>query len=378
MRILWHAVAPWHKTGYGIQTALFAPRLAGLGHEVVLSCMGRRGVDDNPERRHPDSTLHTGQWEGLRAIGPGRTEFGPPTRAVVREAFGGHDPDLVLVLKDPFVLDPAHYQPWNTAVWCNIDCEPMGVPDQNFYRASGARPIAVSQFGLSMMRKAGLRGAMFIPHGVDQAAWTGEQTRAAARDLLGLPQHAYIAGINASNIGPRKGWGEQLGAFATFHMKLQPESLLLIHTVPEHPEGISLRHLAAALGITDCVLFGSHTNMRGPQLASWYRSLDVLLNCTYGEGFCVPVAEALACGTPVVATDCTALTEKITTGCGYLVSAQRWWNPYHQAWWHIPREREITAKMSRRLGPVLAPLRDRYDADMITREYWKPALEVLA
>jgi len=29
-KILWHSVAPWAPTGYGQQTALFAPRIASL------------------------------------------------------------------------------------------------------------------------------------------------------------------------------------------------------------------------------------------------------------------------------------------------------------------------------------------------------------
>ena len=37
MKILWHSNAPWAQTGYGQQTALFAPRLRALGHELALS-----------------------------------------------------------------------------------------------------------------------------------------------------------------------------------------------------------------------------------------------------------------------------------------------------------------------------------------------------
>ena len=37
MRILWHSNSPFMKTGYGQQTAIWAPRLASLGHDVVIS-----------------------------------------------------------------------------------------------------------------------------------------------------------------------------------------------------------------------------------------------------------------------------------------------------------------------------------------------------
>jgi len=45
------------------------------------------------------------------------------------------------------------------------------------------------------------------------------------------------------------------------------------------------------------------------QLSELYRSCDVLVMPTKGESFCFPVAEALACGCPVVATDYGGHTE---------------------------------------------------------------------
>lgn len=391
MRILWHGIGPWHKTAYGQLTALFVPRLAQLGHEVGIAVMGRRGVDDNPARAHPDSVLHTGQWQGHELVLPpvcgdhphGQcpedcwVQFALPRPAAIREAFGGRNPDLVLVLKDPWVLTPDSYLGFSTAVWVNIDCKPLGVPDAGFFRASGARPIAVSRFGLSMLRAAGFSDALYVPHGIDPAVWTPGD-RGEARDLLGLPRDAYIAGINAANIGPRKAWGEQFAAFAAYR-KMHPkqESLLLVHATPDHREGINLYDLADHLGILGSVKFGSGGNMTPAQMVTWYRSLDDLLACSYGEGFGMPIAEALACGIPVIGTDCSAITEKILPGCGYLVSGQQWWHPQFRAWWTIPRIGEITAKMARRTAPVPEEYRGRYDANMITRDYWKPILEEL-
>ena len=38
-------------------------------------------------------------------------------------------------------------------------------------------------------------------------------------------------------------------------------------------------------------------------MAGWYRSLDVLSACSYGEGFGLPILEAQACGSPAIVTD---------------------------------------------------------------------------
>jgi len=47
-----------------------------------------------------------------------------------------------------------------------------------------------------------------------------------------------------------------------------------------------------------------------------YNSMDILLMPTVREGFGLAVAEAMACGLPVVATNCTALPELIDHGKG--------------------------------------------------------------
>lgn len=390
MNILWQGVGPWHKTGYGQGTALFPRRLRDLGHQVAIAITGETDGPRHP-LNHPDAkeTRRTGRWDGMRVIGPGRTEFALPSRDQVRDACGG-EPDLVLVLKDAWVLTPACYEPYRTAVWLAFDTDPLGAPDREFFTASGARAVCTSKWGLSRTRQAGLSDALYVPFGIDTDQWT-PGPRGAARDLLGLPHDVFIAGIVAANIGPRKGWGEQLGAFAAFHAK-HPRSLLLIHSAPEHPEGIDLRELAVHLGLRedveragprDAVRFGSHSNMRPGQMLTWYRSLDVLMMGTYGEGFGIPIAEAQACGIPVIGTDCTAISEKIPHGTGWLVKGQRWWNPNHQSWWTIPNERGLgnaleQAWRGQHAGPkVIREHALAWDADRVTKNYWVPALEEL-
>lgn len=380
MKIVWQGVGPWHKTGYGTGTRLYAAGLRDLGHQVVIAVTGEQGA--RHPLNHPDAagTKRTGLWDGMRVIGPAATEFALPPADRVRDACGG-DPDLVLVLKDAWVLQPASYRRYRAAVWLAIDTDPMGVPDREFFTAAPrVRPVCLSRHGLSAARGAGLE-PLYVPFGIDTGFWAPGD-RGAARALLGLPQDHFIAGIDAANIGPRKGWGEQLGAFAAFHAK-HPRSLLLIHSAKQHPEGIDLEQLAARLGMRDAVLFGSHQNMRPAQMLSWYRSLDVLMMGTYGEGFGLPVVQAHACGVPVIGTDCTAISEKIPHGTGWLVRGQRWWNPHHQSWWTIPSETGLAKALERayrgaHAGPaVIRGHALAWDAGLVVKKYWAPALEEL-
>ena len=55
------------------------------------------------------------------------------------------------------------------------------------------------------------------------------------------------------------------------------------------------------------------------ELAAYYRRADVLLQLSREESFGKVVAEALACGTPVIAYDSTANPELIGPGCGYVI-----------------------------------------------------------
>lgn len=379
-RILWSGIAPYHKTGYGVQAALFIEQLAALGYELVFHRMGA-GVED--DTRHPDFVT---EWCGVPIIGGGMGDFGPPPPLEVKAAFGGHRPDLVLVLKDAWVLNPRHYARYNTAVWCNIDCDPMGEPDRAFFEASKAAPLAVSKFGVSVMRAAGLT-PWYVPHGINLGYWTpGDQEE--ARDLLGLPDGNFIAGINAANLGkvPRKAFYEQFAAFAEYARRFDKKALLLCHTNPDNPEGVDLRRLARFTGIEDRVVFGAHMNMRPAQMLNWYRSIDVLLNATMGEGFGVPIVEALACGVPVIATRATAMAEKLELpAAGWLVDGQPFWNEAHGATWTVPHIGQITARIGRaaagRHDPKRAELARRaaepYGHERITAEHWKPVLEGL-
>ena len=70
MRILWHSNAPWNGSGYGIETAIFVPRIASLGHEVIISAPYSFG----------GNVL---EWEGFQVLPCVRD---PAGNAVLRDA----------------------------------------------------------------------------------------------------------------------------------------------------------------------------------------------------------------------------------------------------------------------------------------------------
>src|SRR5580658_2879235 len=91
MRILWHSNSPWMKTGYGQQTAIWAPRLRDLGHDVVIS--GYTGMHH----------AHIG-WEGIPVLaGSSQNSMGMD---VIGYYYSRHRADVVIALTDCWAMSP--------------------------------------------------------------------------------------------------------------------------------------------------------------------------------------------------------------------------------------------------------------------------------
>jgi glycosyltransferase involved in cell wall biosynthesis len=147
-----------------------------------------------------------------------------------------------------------------------------------------------------------------LRNGVDLALFA-PQNRAVARRELGLDAAGRLV-LSVGWLIPRKGHDLAIRAAAAM-----PEVTLLI--VGEGPEANTLKCLAEQLGSSDRVRFlGS---MPQERLARVYSAADVLLLASSREGLPNVVLEALACGTPVVATAVWGTPEVVAPQAGRLV-----------------------------------------------------------
>ena len=366
MKILWRSDSPLAVSGYANQTALFAPRIAALGHELVISA--------------PSS--YRGQplaYGDCLIIGGARDPHGNDVLAGDCQA---HKIDLLITLCDLFALYPSasDIDRMNAAHWMPVDCEPAGEIDVATLRDGGGTPIAISEFGKRMLTAEGC-DPLYVPHGVDTALF-------APGDANEGP---FTVGINAANkdLSVRKRITNQMLAFARFRER-HPEARLKIHTAAQASPGLNLKAVAGRLGITDAVdfpdLYSYATGIiAGEAVADWYRGLDVLSNCA-NEGFGLPVLEAQACGVPVVVTDCSAGTE--LCGAGWKIPGELEWTDGHNSWWTWPYPKAIegayeSAWQYREDGkmPVLRAkartFAEQHDADLVLESYWAPVLEQL-
>lgn len=373
MRILIHSNAPWCNTGYGRQAAIWATRFRDAGYEVAISAF--HGLHGSPIA-----------WQDIPVYPGGRENWGLD---IVAGHYQHWKADLLITLMDTWCLNPAYLSGsgMNMAHWTPVDCEPMGDADRQSLEAMQGMPIAISRHGERMMGEAGLK-PMYAPHGIDTTVFRPPDDRAALRRLMGLDDK-FVIGICAANTDQRrKGFAEQFMAFERLRRK-HKDALMLVHSVISNEQwgGVELRVIADQLGISDAVVFADQYTLLTGQvtdeaMASWYGALDLLSNCSFAEGFGLPIIEAQACGTPVVVTRASSMPE--LAGAGWSVGGDRFWIGLHQAWWVKPHVAEIAeayekayaaAERKRKAARTFAL---RYDAKHVLETHWTPVLEKLA
>lgn len=137
-------------------------------------------------------------------------------------------------------------------------------------------------------------------------------SRRLAREALGLPDGAWIA-LTVRRLIPRTGVDVLIEAWSSVTEVLTAgdglDPLLLVVGDGSSRPGLELQARAAGLGEGRLRFLGPVSD---ETLVTCYQAADLcVVPSTELEGFGLVVLEALACGTPVVATDCGGLPEAL-------------------------------------------------------------------
>jgi D-inositol-3-phosphate glycosyltransferase len=136
-----------------------------------------------------------------------------------------------------------------------------------------------------------------IPCGVDTELFC-LQEKTLARKMLGLGAEKIV--LFVGRIEPLKGIENLIKALALIPNSYSVRLLIIGGDDNSKPEIDRLIHLAQTLNIAEKVQFlGAISQEYLPQ---YHSASDVVTVTSYYESFCLVILEALACGTPVVAT----------------------------------------------------------------------------
>jgi glycosyltransferase involved in cell wall biosynthesis len=378
VKFLLHGNSPHVGSGYGVQLALLSERLKASGHDVAFSSTyGQQGG--------------AGIWRGMTVYPAGFDPNGNDSLHLhAAHHFGGDElGGWIVTLLDVWALTTPMLKDCNVAAWCPVDHLPVPPDVLKFFHNTGATPLAMSRFGQRLLQDAGL-DPVYIPLSVDTKTYkpTNDIRGKTAREFLDIPEDAFVVGMVAMNKGwarDRKGFNEAFRAFGRFH-KNHPDAILYLHAEKfGGAEGLNLVELATHCSIPVHAIrwvdqYAYRLGCPPEMMAATYTAMDVLLAPSHGEGFCVPLLEAQACRTPVIASDFSSQPELVDAG--WLVSGQLEWDPAQHASYLCPFTSDVLARLEdahaadmEALGDAAFAFAARYDSDLIFEHHWQPFLE---
>lgn len=312
------------NTGFGTVTHNLATRWLAAAHDVHVLAINYRG---DP-------------WEGgYKLYTPTRNNPGDILGLTrLAELISSIEPDILFILNDLNIVAEGLRVlggafPVSTVLYTPIDG--TSLPKEWLIPAANVDVlVAMSKFGQRVFKdEANLRAEM-IWHGVEHESFYPiaerplsyvdgpAQTKQELKRLFGVEDRFVVLAVNRNSM--RKNYPDTFRVFAEFH-KRHPDSFLIVHAVRKDEGGdlgtlIDRFHLHEAVRLSDPrdTFIGSPKEV----IAGFYNLADVKLSLSLGEGFGLTDAEALACGTPVVAQRCSATEEVVGPG-GILVAPER-------------------------------------------------------
>lgn len=309
VRLLWVSESPTALTGFGTVTREILRRLARRpGFRVAAVAWGYNGWPY--ERTWIPFDLYPSASFGRDTLEKAIVHFQPNVVA----AFG--DPWMIDYLAD-FPLPPS----CRLLLYFPIDGEPF---PKGWRRLMETADVAVccSRYGAALTAAAcPAANVEMIYHGVDADVFRPIPDKEALKERHRLGGR-FVVGCVARN-QPRKGFPILLKAFSRFAAR-HDEAMLYLHTNP-HDVGWDLLDLAQREGIEGRTCFSRYATVShgldSRTLNEIYNVFDVFALPTSGEGFGLPILEAMSAGTPVITTDFSAAAE-LTRGRGELIAVK--------------------------------------------------------
>src|ERR1051325_1583750 len=334
MKILWMSDSPTAFTGFGTVSREILSRLRALGYDVAAIGWGYFGWPYDRARFPYD-------------IYPADSRlFG---RDMAARAIDEYQPDAVVALGDLWMLEwmteLQTQHPFKLVIYFPLDGTPFPrTASPLLHKADAA--VAYSRFGQrEALAACPDVDVMMIYHGVDTDTFKPVASRPDYQASQGLGGK-FVVGCVARN-QPRKLYPVLVKAFKRFSER-HDEAMLYLHTDPTDI-GWDLVELARSQGLAGKTAFSYQANILSGidanGLNEIYNLMDAMVLPTTGEGFGLPILEAMAAGVPVLATRCSACTE-LVEGRGELVEVKAFFPVGRQCMEHaLPDENDLLEKL---------------------------------
>lgn len=308
MKILWLSDSPLTVTGYATISWNICNKLVEAGHEVFYLGHNYLGQTIPPGLKLQDGTVMKFTILG----GSPR----PYSQDLLMPLIKKHQFDVFGILLDTFMCYPwllsLDFAPAKTIFYFPSDGGggmPLGC--ENILKKVNC-PVAMAKYGQRQVKFIYNIDTNYIPHAVDTKNYfpLSEEEKIKLKEKWGF-KDKFIVGVVARNQG-RKMLDRTIKSFAMFS-KNHPDALLFMHTDPTDVAApFDMMQLINRYQIQNRVVFSGMNFFNGfdyKQMNEVYNVMDCFLLTTSGEGFGVPIIEAMACKVPVIATDYTTTPE---------------------------------------------------------------------
>ena len=309
-KLLWMSDSPLTVTGFATISWNILNQLSDKGYECHYLGHNYVGQEIPAGLKLKDDTIYNFNIHG------GSSK--PYAQDILMPKIQQLKPDVFGILLDTFMLYPwmlnldfapaktIFYFPSDGGGGLPINCE-------NILKKVTC-PVAMSKFAQKQAFDLYGIQSEYIPHAINEKIYypLSDEEKLKLRQDWNLVDK-YVVGCVARNQG-RKMLDRMIKAFKIF-AKDVPNAVLFLHMDPfDLAAPFDIMNLIQRAGLQNRVLFTGMKFFEGfdyKKMNEIYNMMDVFFLSTSGEGFGVPIIEAMACEIPVVVTDYTTTQELI-------------------------------------------------------------------
>ena len=311
MKIMILSDSPMLPTGYSNQARQLANFLKGRGHEIHYMANAYNGADLDHVK------LSDGTIFDFKIYGEMQPNYFSSTMS---QRLKEVRPDVFFILLDTFMMYQSGFlnqdtSPAKTFFWFPSDGG-GGLPKdcQRILQKIDV-PVAMARFGQKQCADYYNLKTEHIPHGLDVKRFykLPDDQRMELKKKWNL-HDKFVIGVVARN-QPRKNLDRTIKAMHLIKDKI-PNAVLFLHLDPNDPaqQIFNITSLIQKFNLENRVIFSgmqAHKGFDWDEMNNVYNLFDCFFLSTSGEGFGIPIIEAMACEVPVVATDYTTTPELV-------------------------------------------------------------------